>query len=89
MATYFEGDKMRTFMTMAPFIAVQAKHIFFNNLIPPVPVMVMGGATFAVAAYVAFATDGKGTDYGKFAFMGQVCVSPHPLNRPYLTNPRP
>ena len=69
MAVYFEGSKFRTFATMVPFVSVMAKHIFVDNLIPPVPVMVLAGIVIALAAFVAFGTDGKGADYGKYAFI--------------------
>lgn len=69
MAVYFEGSKYRTFATMVPFVSVMAKHIVVDGLIPPVPVMALAGIVIALAAFVAFGTDGKGTDYGKYAFL--------------------
>ena len=74
-AVYFEGSPMRTFVTMLPFIGVMAKHIAVDGLIPPVPVMILGAVTLALGAFVAFGNDGKGTDYGKYAFLVQFAIN--------------
>lgn len=74
-AVYFEGTRMRTFMTSLPFVLVQAKHISVDGLIPPVPVMVLGGIVLALGAYTAFVADAKATDYSKYAFIGQFCLN--------------
>jgi len=75
MAIYFEGSTMRTFATQLPFVLIQAKHINVNGLIPPVPVMVLGGITLLAGIYQAFVASGKGTDYGKYIFIVQNVIN--------------
>ena len=70
-AVFFEGSKYRTFMSQLPLVAVMAKHIVVDGLIPPAPVMALGAVTLGAGAAVAFGTDGTGTDYGKYMFIIQ------------------
>ena len=75
-AVYYEGSRMRTFMTQLPFVCIQAKHIFVNGLIPPVPVMALAGIVLALGVYNAFfVSDTEGTDYSKYAFIGQFALN--------------
>ena len=74
-ATYFAGSHTRTFFTQLPLCAIMVKHITVNGLYPPPPVMALGALTLLAAAYVAFGTDGKGADYGRYAFIGQMGIN--------------
>ena len=74
-ATYFAGSHTRTFFTQLPLCAIMVKHITVNGLYPPPPVMALGAIALLASAYVAFGTDGKGTDYGKYLFVLQMALN--------------